>query len=181
MNAIGIIESSSIAKGIELCDRMVKASSIQILEAMPMCPGKYVILIGGQVADVRNSVEVAAENAGASLVDKLVIPNIDPEVFKAINRTSEITAINALGIIETYSAASGILAADTAVKAAGIELIEVRLSRGMGGKALITFTGTVSDVTAAVQAASGELKKNGLLAGTAIIPSPHKDLKKFID
>jgi microcompartment protein CcmL/EutN len=180
MNAIGIIETSSIAKGIELGDMMAKASNIQIIEAIPMCPGKFTILIGGQVADVKNSVEVAVDNADASLIDSLVIPNIDPRIFMAINQTSEVTSINALGIIETYSAASGVLAADIAVKAASVDLVEVRLSRGMGGKALITLTGSVSDVTAAVNSATEGIKGDGLLAGTVIIPSPHEDLKRFI-
>jgi microcompartment protein CcmL/EutN len=180
MDAIGIIETASIAKGIEICDLMVKASDIEIIEAMPLCPGKYVILVGGGVAEVENSVKVAVENAGDNLVDKLVIPNIDSKVFKAINCTADIENIGTLGIIETYSVSSGVLAADTAVKAAEVELLEVRLSRGMGGKAFITMTGSVSDVIAAVNEGSEAAKKEGLLAGSVVIPSPHPDLKRFI-
>lgn len=180
MNAIGIIETSIIAKGIELCDLMAKASVVEILEALPMCPGKYIIIIGGSVANVKNSVETAEENAEGFLVDKLVIPNIDEQVFKAINKTCDTGIVDALGIIETYSVASGILAADTAVKAANVDLIEVRLSRGMGGKSFITLTGTVSNVNAAVKAGSEAAAEDGLLAGKAVIPSPHKDLRKFI-
>ncbi|NJD02055.1 MAG: BMC domain-containing protein, partial [Ruminiclostridium sp.] len=111
MKAIGIIEVSSIARGIELCDRMVKASEVKVLQALPMCPGKYVILIGGDVANVKNSVEVAAEAAGSGLIDRLLIPNIDGQVFKAINSTCSFEKIEALGIIETFSVSSGILAA----------------------------------------------------------------------
>ena len=40
MNAIGVIESSSIAKGFEICDAMAKASLVTILDASPVCPGK---------------------------------------------------------------------------------------------------------------------------------------------
>ncbi len=180
MNAIGIIESSSIAKGIELCDTMVKASAVKIIEAQPLCPGKYVILISGSISEVENSVLVAAERAGSMLVDKLIIPNIDDRVFKAINSTSNISKIGAIGIIETFSAASGVLAADTAVKAAEIELIEVRLSRGMGGKAFAIVTGSVSDVNAAVNAGCEAVKSDGMLAGFTVIPSPHADFKRFI-
>jgi len=180
MNAIGIVEVSIIAKGIELCDRMIKASSVTVVEALPMCPGKYVIIIGGDVADVKHSVEVAAEEAGAVLVDKLVIPNIHEQVFSAVNCAVSIQKIEALGIIETYSVASGIRAADAAVKAANIDLIEIRLSRGMGGKAYITLTGTVGDVEAAVASGCETAREEGLLAGYSVIPSPHEDLKRFI-
>lgn len=180
MNAIGIIEIISVAKGIEICDQMIKASNVSVLEALPLCPGKYVIIIGGNVADVKNSVEVAVVEAGAFLVDKLLIPNIDAQVFKALNNTNSIDNVEALGIIETFSVSSGIMAADTAVKAANVNLIEVRLSRGLGGKAFVTMTGTVGDVKAAVNAGSEQAKKDGLLVGYSVIPAPHEDLKKFI-
>lgn len=180
MNAIGIIESASIARGIELCDYMVKSSAVKVLEALPLCPGKYVILVGGSVADVENSVGVAAEKAGSSLVDRLVIPNIDEQVFRAINCTSDIMRVGALGIIETFSVSSGVLAADTAVKAVAVDLLEVRLSRGMGGKAFITMTGTVADVEAAVKVGCDAISGSGLLVGVAVIPSPHEDIRKFV-
>ena len=181
MNAIGIVEVSSIAKGFEICDQMIKASDISVLQAIPMCPGKYVIMIGGDVANVTNSVEVAEHLAGNNLVDRLVLPNIDGQVFKAINNTSNFDRIDALGIIETFSVSSGILAADTAAKAATVELIEVRLSRGMGGKAFVSMTGTVGSVEAAVAAGSKAAKEEGLLVATSVIPAPHADLKKFIE
>jgi Carbon dioxide concentrating mechanism/carboxysome shell protein len=179
-NAIGVIESANIAKGIELCDQMVKASIVSIIDALPMCPGKFVIIIGGSVADVENSVRLAEKNAGSNLIDSLVIPNIDEQVFKSINSANNIGKIEALGIIETFSVASGISAADTAVKAASVDLIEVRLSRGMGGKAFITLTGTVANVGAAVKAGCDAVGNDGLLAGYSVIPSPDESLKRFI-
>ncbi|MFR2181222.1 MAG: BMC domain-containing protein [Hominilimicola sp.] len=39
-------------------------------------------------------------------------------------------------MVETFTAASAIQAADAAVKASDIELIEVRVARGLGGNAL---------------------------------------------
>ena len=180
MNAIGVIESSSIAKGFEICDAMAKASLVTFLEAAPVCPGKYMIIIGGLVADVAHSVETGVEIAGSLQIDHLVIPNIDPQVFAAINRTGEIGRVDALGILETYSVAAGISVADIAVKAAAVDLIEVRLSRGMGGKAFVLMTGTVADVTAAVDAASETVSTGGLLAAKTVIPSPHPDMIKYL-
>lgn len=180
MNAIGVVESSGIAKGIELCDMMVKASSVTVLDALPMCPGKYVIIIAGKVADVQHSVDTAAENAGSFIIDKLVIPNIDAQVIQAVNCACEAADMKALGIIETFSVASGILAADAAVKTANIELMEIRLARGLGGKSFVTLTGSVADVDAAVRSGCAAVSGEGLLAGFSVIPAPHGDLKKFI-
>lgn len=180
MKAIGIIEVSSIAKGIEYCDHMIKAAEVKVIEALPMCPGKYVIIIGGDVADVKHSVEAAANEGEAVLIDKLVIPNIHEQVFGAVNCTVNIDKIEALGIIETYSVASGIRSADAAVKAASVDLIEIRLSRGMGGKSYITLTGTVGAVEAAVTAGCETAREEGLLAGHSVIPSPHEDLKRLM-
>lgn len=180
MNAIGIIESSSIAKGFEICDAMAKASNVSILEAAPVCPGKFMIIIGGLVADINYSVKVGMEIAGSCLIDHLVIPNIHPQVFEAINGTSDIGAVDAIGIIETYSIASGVSAADISVKAADVDLIEVRLSRGMGGKTFILMTGSVADVKSAVASACEITEQDGLLAACTVIPSPHEDLKKYL-
>ena len=50
--AIGMVELNSIARGIETCDYMVKAAQIQLLRSSTVCPGKYLILIGGETGDV---------------------------------------------------------------------------------------------------------------------------------
>ena len=180
MKAVGIIEVSSIAKGIELCDQMIKAAEVVIIDALPMCPGKYVIIIKGDTASVLHSVDVAAEAAGSFLVDKLMLPNIHPQVFPAINSTTLVDTIEALGIIETFSVASCIQASDAAVKAAQVDLMEIRLSRGMGGKSYVTLTGSVGSVQAAVAAGCEQANEEGLLVAFSIIPSPHDDLKRFI-
>ncbi len=180
MNAIGIIESSSIAKGYEICDAMAKASVVEILDAQPICPGKFMILVGGMVADVQHAVAAGMEMAGSCMIDHLVIPNIHPQVFEAINATSQIDGVEAIGIIETYSIAAGVSAADIAVKAADVDLIEVRLSRGMGGKCFVLMTGEVADVRSAVSAACEIVEKDGMLAACTVIPSPHEDLKKYL-
>lgn len=52
--------------------------------------------------------------------------------------------------METFSLASSISTADTAVKAANLELIEVRLGRGLGGKSFLMITGEVAAVEAAM-------------------------------
>ena len=51
-NAIGGVELSSIAKGLEAADAMLKASEITLLVSRSVCPGKYIILVSGEVGAV---------------------------------------------------------------------------------------------------------------------------------
>jgi len=109
-----------------------------------------------------------------NVIDSFVIGNISSQVFPAVSGVVEIKNRNALGIIETFTAASAIEAADMAVKAAVIELIEVRIARGMGGKCFVMMTGGVSDVTAAVEAGAKRAEEQGTLVNTSVIPNPHE-------
>jgi len=178
--AIGLLELNNITQGYQAADKMLKASNVQILEATSVCPGKFIIIVAGDVGAVKSSLDSAVNICTGSLIDKHIIPNVHEGVFPAISGTSTVKSIKALGIIETYSVVSAIIAGDTAIKAAQIELIEIRLARGMGGKALITMTGDVGAVTSAVEAGSNAVLKSGLLADKLVIPSPHKDLHSKI-
>ena len=71
---------------------------------------------------------------------------------------------------------NALVAADLAVKAAPVDLIEIRLPFAMGGKAFTVFTGEVSAVRSAVNTAAEQLKDEGVIDSFEVIPSPHKDL-----
>ena len=177
--AIGLLELNSIAKGIEASDAMVKAAEVELVTSHSVCPGKFVVLIAGDVAAVTCAVQAGEPVSLGFIVDRFVIPNIHPEVFPAITATSGVETLQALGVIETFSVASTILASDAAAKAASIKLIEIRLANGIGGKSFVTLTGTVADVRAAVEAGAEMAKSGGLLVSYVVIPQPHPDLKRF--
>ena len=168
-NAIGMVELNSIALGIEACDLMVKAAKVDLLRASTICPGKYVAIVGGEVSAVESSMRVGRESAGEGLIDSLLIPNIHPQVAPAISMTSEVKEFGAVGVIEFYSVASAITAADVAAKAADVTLIEVRMGFAVGGKGFVTLTGGVMAVKTAVAAASRSVD---LLVASTVIPRP---------
>lgn len=175
---LGLLELNSIAKGIETCDIMVKTSDVDLIDSYPVCPGKYIILISGDVAAVETSVERGIATAGANFVDKLVLPHIHPQVIPGILGTAEVEKIDAIGIIETFSVASTIIAADASLKAAKVNIIEIRLAKGLGGKSFYTLTGTVAEVKAAIEAGSLIIEKEGVLVNKVVIAEPHILLKK---
>ncbi|MCF0230301.1 MAG: BMC domain-containing protein, partial [Parasporobacterium sp.] len=88
--------------------------------------------------------------------------------------------LKSLGIMETFSLCAAVHAADAAAKASEIELLEVRLGRGLGGKSFITLTGEVAAVEAAVKAAEALEETKGLMTESVVIPAPHPDMLKTI-
>lgn len=176
LNSVGGVELSSIAKGYEVTDAMLKTSNIKLLLSRTICPGKYIVLVAGDVADVNSSIEKGIDVGGYSVVDSFVIPNIHPGVFSAIENTVIIEKPMALGIVEAFSVSAIIEAADAAIKAADIKLIEIRLAMAVGGKGFVSFTGTVASVETAASVASMVIARKGLLVDKVVIPNPKKEL-----
>lgn len=180
VRAIGMVEFNSIARGMEAADFMVKAALVELVISNTVCPGKYLVLVGGDVAAVQSSIQVGLERGKEAVVDNFVLPNVHPSVFPAINCSSDVSNLQALGIIETFSVAALIESADAAAKAAEVDLIEVRLGMGIGGKAFVTMTGDVAAVKAAVEAGAVNALEKGLLVSQVVIPSPSKKLYSAI-
>jgi microcompartment protein CcmL/EutN len=179
-NALGMIETMSIPLGIQAGDAMLKAAEVELVASQAACAGKYIVIVAGEVAAVRSSVEAGKVSAGGALVDSLVIPGIHEQGAPAIGAASEIENVNALGVMESYSMCAAIQAADAAVKAAAVNLIEVRLGRGLGGKAFVILTGEVAAVRAAVEAAEALEETQGMFGASTVIPSPHKKIIESI-
>ncbi|MBS4030926.1 MAG: BMC domain-containing protein [Clostridiales bacterium] len=178
--SIGLVEFGSIALGIIGADVMLKTAEVELITAGTVCPGKYTVMVGGGVAAVESSVRAGVKQNETSVIDEFIIPNVHPEVFPAIAGVNNISQIDSLGVIETFSVASLIIAADAAVKAGAVRLVEIRLAIGMGGKSFVTLTGDVAAVKSAVQAGSDVAAVSGMLANKVIIPSPHSRLKEVI-
>jgi microcompartment protein CcmL/EutN len=178
--SIGIAEYRSIAIGIGAVDIIVKAADVKLVDAKSICPGKYYIMFTGSVDAVKNSMERAISETGDFLVDNAVIPNIYPEIFAAINQTSQIGQLKAIGVVETLTSPSIMIAADAAIKATAVELVEIRIARALGGKNTYIINGDVSSVKESVLSSIEYPESKGFLVDYQIIPSPHKDFYRAI-
>jgi microcompartment protein CcmL/EutN len=178
--AIALVETNSIAAGILAGDAMVKKAEVQLLEARSICPGKYMVLISGEVGPVGESYQVGVASAADALVDQLFLPNVHPSVFPALMSASLPRGDVALGIVETVTASVCIVAADAAVKAADVQLLEIRLANGLGGKSFVLMEGDVSDVEASVAAGVEFVREAGLLVRQVIIPQLHEQMREKI-
>ena len=176
MNALGMIETNAIPVGVNAGDAMLKAASVELVTAQPVCAGKYIVIVTGEVAAVKESVDAGKAVAGQRLVDSMVISHVHEQVPKAINACNEIGQVAAVGVMEAFSLCTAVVAADAAVKAADIRLIDIRLGRGLGGKSFITMTGEVAAVRAAIAAGEKTPEAQGMLSESVVIPSPHPDI-----
>jgi microcompartment protein CcmL/EutN len=181
-NCIGLLELCSVAKGVEVADAVLKEADVEMLFATNVQDGKYVMLFTGSVRDVESSTARGAQLAGADLVDRLVIQQIDEQVVPMLKRKGgKINGVlDAIGVVETSTVASSIVACDLALKtgdrrpdrlpdrerARREELLrrhrrgERRAQRGRRGSA---------DGAGANQ-----------LVRDVVIPSPHADLVKHL-
>ncbi len=178
--AIGMLEYTTVSTGVQATDLMVKTSEVELIEAQVVCPGKYISLICGDLSAVKAAIDAAKTNFGEKLIDTFILGNPHEGIFPAIYGSAEVENPAALGVLETYSAASIIVAADAAAKTSEVTLIELRIARGMCGKSYMTLTGDVAAVTAAIEKAKKEVGENGMLLDCSVIPRPSEKLWKTI-
>jgi len=76
IRSIGIIELNSIARGVETADFMLKAAETSLIFAKTFCPGKFMIMIAGDVGAVKAAVDAGA--ASAALVGKVLSTHVIP-------------------------------------------------------------------------------------------------------
>lgn len=172
--AIGFLEMSSIARGVEATDAMLKRAAVDLLTTAIVPRGKYLVMIGGSVADVEQALQAGQEVAGPAVVDQFLIQNPHPQLAAAIKGRVKVAQLDAVGLIETREVASAIYAGDAAAKAASVTLIEAR--QQPGAKGLVVLTGDVGAVRAAVEAGAASVRKDGMLIAQVVIPRAHDAL-----
>ena len=178
--AIGMIDFKTVAAGITAADQMVKTAQVELLEAQTVCPGKYIALIAGDLSAVKAAVERAEATRPEELIDSFVLGNPDESIFPAIYGSSQIDGVNALGILETYDAASIIVAADIAAKTAIVKLIELRIAKGMCGKSYMLITGEVAACEAAIEKAKASVGEKVMYLDSSVIAHPDAQICKSI-
>jgi microcompartment protein CcmL/EutN len=177
---IGFLEYISVGKGIEAADLISKNTDVDILLAAPNCPGRYQILFTGDVGAVNEAVELAKGSADFNFLDSLVLPRVDDRVISALYApdTTEIGA--AIGVFETMTMTAVIEGADTMVKASNVQIVELRLGKGLAGKSYVIVTGAVQDVQTAIDSATTGVEDRGVLISAVVIPAINPELVRHL-
>lgn len=168
--ALAMMEFKSIGRGMACTDGLLKDFPIELVFLKVLCPGKLLVAITGEIAAIRSALEVA-RNGALTYIDDFFLGNPSPNLLSAMRGTTPVRQHEALAIVETFTASQALLAADVAVKAAGVNLANLHVARGLAGKAHVFFTGSIGKVEVALEAIKEQLHSESL-AETAIIPSP---------
>jgi len=175
-HAIGLVEMSSIAKGIEMTDMMLTSTNVELLLTKTICPGKYITMVGGDIGAVQQAVDNGIHTGGHLTVDSFVIANIHASILPALSGVNDIEHKKSIGVVETYSVGACITAADAAVKSANVQLVKIHMAYGIGGKCYIILNGEITDIKTAVTEASNNAGRKGLLVQSSSIAKPNKTL-----
>lgn len=171
--SLGILEYRSIAIGMKAVDAALKVADVDLVFAKPMCPGKYVVALKGKLSSVQAAVDKGISDEFQSVyVDHAVLGNPDEGIFAGLYQTSNVKDIDAVGILETYSVATVFTLADVIVKTTDVSILEIRIAKGISGKAYVVFSGELAAVTASMEKAKKEILENALIMQTSVIPRP---------
>jgi microcompartment protein CcmL/EutN len=177
--ALAVIETSSIARGFVVLDAVVKKAPVVVKHAQPVSPGKFLLVFGGGVDVTLEGIETARSIAGSDVIDELFLPGVHPALLPAVDRAITPERGEAVGIVETATVASAILAADLALKAVDVRVLRMHLAIGTGGKGWFTVCGPVGDVDAALDAVRTGVRADRLI-GLALIAQPHPEVRGFL-
>lgn len=176
--AIGMIEMTSVGIGLKVQDAMLKAADVTLVLGRSICSGKFINVVTGSVAATQSAVNAGLDAAPEGVIDHIMIGNVHKSVFPALGQSVQlhVEKPGAIGIIETFSAASALEAADAAAKIADITLYRIHLAMALGGKGFVLMSGTVADCTTGVNAGAETARDKGLLVAAVVIPGPSKEL-----
>lgn len=197
MPALGVLELSSIARGVVVADAAMKQAPSLLLMSRPVSSGKHLVMMRGPVAEVEESMRAARDRAGEHLVDSLELPYAHEQIWPVLDTAtagswrvpaeqvagSEGTGgdgaagagtDDSVAIVETATVCAAIEAADAAAKTAEIVVRDARLAVGIAGKSFFTMTGELYDIEAAADAAKAHAGDR--LVQVEIIPAPAPEL-----
>lgn len=180
--ALGVLELSSIARGMVVADAAMKRAPSLLLVSRPVSSGKHLLMMRGRVAEIDESMRAARELAceGVSaLIDSLELAYADEQLWRFLDAPVVARAwepdTESVAIVETATVCAALEAADAARKTAPVVLRDMRLAIGIAGKAFFTFTGTLADVEAAAEAAAE--RAGGRLLELRCIARPADELR----
>jgi microcompartment protein CcmL/EutN len=174
--ALALLEFDSIAVGVLAGDAMVKRSPVAIAYAGTIHPGHYLVLVAGDVATVDEAYQAGLEAGGRALRDEIFLPAVHGSLVDRLRGRRSRASGEALGLVETHTAAAIVAAADRALKCADVSLVELRLADRLGGRGYCALSGPLAEVEAAVEAAVIGLASPEALIADVVIPQFHPEM-----
>jgi len=167
-----MVDIHDVPTGLRALDALIKEAPVELIRTGTVQPGRYLILFGGQVEPVQRSVRKATWVAGDALEDVVFLPWAEERIHPAIREGARRWPCpgDTLGVLQNGTPPTLIRAVDRALKGALVDLVELRVADGLGGKAIATVWGETPDVEAAIELAEEAFARGrGHDATTSII------------
>ena len=165
-----------VPAGLWTLDALCKQAHVQVLFAGDIDPGRFLIVLAGDLADVDMALQRGIAAAGETLVESLLLPHAHEALLAALLGTFDdpqriLTAEDALGTLHVHTPLTLLAVLDRALKAADVGLLRVRLASELAGQAHAVLAGAQFDVEAAILAAQSGLP-SGVVLQSRLIPRP---------
>jgi hypothetical protein len=132
-------ETKSMAQGYALVNEISAIKDLKILEASTVSPGKMFVLLNG--SDV--AIQAAQNKLSEGHTEILAAQSwkcLSESVLEALYGLNKTPVAEAIVVVETDSMTTAINCAQQATDI-GLDVVEIRSSRGLAGKALSIVTG----------------------------------------
>ncbi len=183
--AMGLIETLGMVPAIYGADAMLKAADVQLFSYENVGSTLVTIMVKGDVAAVRASVEAGAKAAAS--VGKLTARNVMPRPIRAVGNIAMVHSVldepeegrlKALGLIETFGIVFVLEAADAMAKAAEVEV--TGYENVASGYISVLAEGDVAACKTAVAAGVKAVEKMGAsVYSSCVISTPHPALVRM--
>ncbi|MCK6533236.1 MAG: BMC domain-containing protein [Polyangiaceae bacterium] len=181
--ALAMLELDDIPLGLVALDAVAKEAPVALVGAGTIHHGHFLIVFAGPLAAVEMSHARAHERSGSALVDAVLLPNAEPRILPALQRGVRRFPApgDALGMLEARSSPTLVGALDGALKGTPVELVELRLAEGLGGKAVASLWGNQHDVEVALELAEARLARGPSAgASTTLIANAHPEVARVL-
>ncbi len=150
-----MLDIDDLPLGMVALDMLVKEAEVEVYAAGTVQAGRYLLLFGGEVAPVEMSFDKAVTAARGALRDLVLLPHAEPRIHPAILGGTRRWPCpgDTLGVLQSGSSPTMLGAVDAALKGAEVDLVQLRIADGLGGKAIATLWGETHDVEAALELA----------------------------
>lgn len=146
-----LLEFKKISLGLKVINELTKNYEIEIILSKIICPGKYMILCGGELSVIE---EIEKSLRDLKVLDEkyknieiIVVTSIEKKLLEKINiKILKNEKIESLGIIETFNAIKAIEISDYIENENNVEVVLIKIGLGMNSKGLVLFKGKTSDV-----------------------------------
>jgi microcompartment protein CcmL/EutN len=170
--SLATFDLASIARGYSTLDAIVKRATVKVELAKPVSPGRFVIAISGDIAEVEESYAAGLSVAGSGILDHIFLARPHERLFARTNGGA-----SAL-ICEFDTVSSTIMAADLALKNTEVSLGTMRLADGLGGKGFIVLQGELCEIEEAMLVLKREIISERVVA-LELIAAPHAEICGF--